>query len=113
MAETPSNLMTPTIFSNKIQEIFQNFSKVQVIIRDKQWIEEKKMGCFLGVTKGSNEPPKFIEVHYNGTTGKYNYFLHSIFFKKIQINHHLFLLEKELLLIQVIFSFYLFTLNIY
>jgi len=24
------------------------------------------MGCFLGVSKGSNEPPKFVEVHYKG-----------------------------------------------
>lgn len=23
------------------------------------------MGCFLGVTKGSTEPPKFLEIHYN------------------------------------------------
>ena len=35
-------------------------------VRDKAWAEEKKMGSFLSVTKGSSEPPKFVEIHYNG-----------------------------------------------
>jgi len=39
---------------------------VNVVVRDEEWIREKKMGCFLGVSKGSNEPPKFVEIHYKG-----------------------------------------------
>jgi leucyl aminopeptidase len=27
---------------------------------------EKKMGCLIGVSKGSAEPPKFLEIHYKG-----------------------------------------------
>lgn len=34
--------------------------------RDKAWAEEKKMGAFLGVSRGSDEPPKFVEVEYKG-----------------------------------------------
>lgn len=25
-----------------------------------------KMGSFLSVSRGSDEPPKFVEIHYNG-----------------------------------------------
>jgi len=33
------------------------------------------MGCFLGVTQGSEEPPKFLEIHYNplGDEGDHSY----------------------------------------
>lgn len=34
--------------------------------RDKKWAEEKKMGAYLGVAKGSDEPLKFVEVVYKG-----------------------------------------------
>lgn len=40
-------------------------------IREKAWIEEQGMGSFLGVARGSEEPPKFVEVHYrNGGDAK-------------------------------------------
>lgn len=80
LAETPANLMTPSLFSKAITEAFGGIStkvlkdfpqqsnnaqgKVNVVVRDKQWIEEKKMGCLLGVSQGSTEPPKLVEVHY-------------------------------------------------
>ncbi len=38
--------------------------------RDKNWIEEKKMGCFLGVAQGSVEPPVLIEMKYKKKTAK-------------------------------------------
>lgn len=28
-----------------------------------------KMGSFLSVTRGSDEPPKFVELHYDGCPG--------------------------------------------
>ena len=34
--------------------------------RDKSWAEEKKMGAFLSVSRGSEEPLKFVEVEYQG-----------------------------------------------
>lgn len=36
------------------------------LCRDKEWIESMKMGSFLSVSRGSDEPPKFLEIHYNG-----------------------------------------------
>lgn len=38
----------------------------RLIHRAKPWIESEQMGAFLSVAKGSDEPPVFLEVHYNG-----------------------------------------------
>lgn len=39
---------------------------VKVLVRDKCWAEEKKMGGLLNVAKGSDEPLAFLEIHYSG-----------------------------------------------
>src|SRR6266542_1209201 len=62
----PSNHMTPTIFTERVKSELQNLSKVEVIVRDKEWVEAKQMGSFLSVAKGSCEPLKFLEIHYKG-----------------------------------------------
>jgi len=41
---------------------------VRVDIYDQKWAEEKKMGSFLSVTRGSEEPPRFLELNYTGAT---------------------------------------------
>lgn len=64
-AEMPANYMTPTIFSKTAEELLGGFSNVKVIVHDQKWAEQKKMGSFLSVAKGSAEPPKFLEIHYN------------------------------------------------
>lgn len=65
LAETPANHMTPTIFSTTISQKFENY-QVKVIVRDREWAESMKMGSFLSVANGSDEPPKFVELHYDG-----------------------------------------------
>lgn len=35
--------------------------------RSQAWIEEQQMGAFLSVSKGSEEPPVFLELHYKGS----------------------------------------------
>ncbi|KAL5037018.1 hypothetical protein RTP6_004515 [Batrachochytrium dendrobatidis] len=64
--ETPANYMTPTIFSNNAVEIFKGIPNVTVTVRNSDFMEEKKMGSFLSVSRGSEQPPKLLEVHYNG-----------------------------------------------
>lgn len=36
------------------------------MFRSRAWIEEQRMGAFLSVSKGSEEPPVFLELHYSG-----------------------------------------------
>lgn len=40
--------------------------RLLVVSRSQAWIEEQQMGAFLSVSKGSEEPPVFLELHYNG-----------------------------------------------
>lgn len=69
LADTPANLLTPTIFANQVENVFQK-SNVSVNVYDKQWAEKEKMFSFLSVAKGSCEPPKFLEITYNKTDSK-------------------------------------------
>lgn len=54
------NYATPT----KLAEIAQGLKDVDIKVYDKDDIEKMGMGAFLGVAKGSSEPPKFIHLRY-------------------------------------------------
>ena len=64
LMETPANLMTPTRFGEIATELGTPLG-VKVIVHDKAWAKSKKMGSFLSVAQGSDEPPVFLEMHYN------------------------------------------------
>ncbi|XP_030750222.1 cytosol aminopeptidase-like isoform X2 [Sitophilus oryzae] len=64
LADTPANLLTPTIFADRAQEILSPLG-IDVKVYDQKWAEGQKMGAFLSVAKGSVEPPKFLEISYN------------------------------------------------
>ena len=68
LMEAPANLMTPEIFGetvkNKIEE-WNLSGNTEVIIRDEQWIKDKKMNSFLSVSAGSVNPPILLEIHVN------------------------------------------------
>lgn len=74
LADTPSNLLTPTIFSNEVQNILSSL-EVTVQIHEKNWAEQQKMFSFLSVTRGSVEPPKFVEITYNNGSSEKNPFV--------------------------------------
>ena len=38
-------------------------------IKSRDWIAKEKMGAFLSVAQGSDQEPKFAEVHYEGLVG--------------------------------------------
>lgn len=65
LMDSPANYMTPTIFAEKVKEKVTPFN-VQVVAHNQAWAEAKKMGSFLSVSRGSDEPPVFLEVTYNG-----------------------------------------------
>ncbi|KAG0069382.1 bleomycin hydrolase [Podila epicladia] len=70
LMETPSNYMTPTKFVerflNEVETQGLDTKKLQITVRDRVWAEEMKMGAFLSVAKGSDEPLKFLEIQYHG-----------------------------------------------
>ncbi|KAI9026767.1 cytosol aminopeptidase family, catalytic domain-containing protein [Hyaloraphidium curvatum] len=65
LAETPANLMTPTIFCERAVAALAD-PKITVHVRGPEWIEEKKMGLFKSVGQGSSQPQRLLEVHYAG-----------------------------------------------
>ncbi|BFY99051.1 hypothetical protein BsWGS_02091 [Bradybaena similaris] len=66
LKETPANLMTPRIFCEEITKSISKLPKCTVTVRDHAWAESMKMGSFLSVTRGSEEPPRFLEIDYQG-----------------------------------------------
>lgn len=68
LAETPANYMTPTIFAENVQQRLGD--RIQVVAHDRAWSEKQKMGSYLSVANGSNEPPVFLELTYAGNPDK-------------------------------------------
>ncbi|KIK94396.1 hypothetical protein PAXRUDRAFT_828052 [Paxillus rubicundulus Ve08.2h10] len=66
LMELPANIMTPTVFTERVKEELKGLANVEVIVRDEAWAAEKCMHTFLSVTKGTSEPAKFLEIHYKG-----------------------------------------------
>jgi aminopeptidase len=62
LAELPANHMTPSLFCDKAQEIFNNETSVKVNVHDYAWAKKQGMGSFLSVTHGSDEPCRFLEL---------------------------------------------------
>ncbi|XP_045074236.1 cytosol aminopeptidase [Coregonus clupeaformis] len=65
--EAPANHLTPSAFADTITHRLAPYADhVTIHKRSQEWIEEQQMGAFLSVSKGSEEPPVFLELHYNG-----------------------------------------------
>jgi leucyl aminopeptidase len=63
LVNEPSNRMTPTILAKHAQEMSKEVGlKCEAYGADK--IKELKMGAFLGVAQGSDEPPALIVMRY-------------------------------------------------
>jgi leucyl aminopeptidase len=69
LGNLPGNICTPTLLAERAQALAQEFGfKCEVLEREK--LEELKMGSFLSVTNGSDQPPKFIVLEYWGAGKK-------------------------------------------
>ncbi|HXT63415.1 MAG TPA: leucyl aminopeptidase [Pyrinomonadaceae bacterium] len=63
LANEPGGYMTPTIMAERAKKIAKEFG-LSVDILDQKQIEKLGMGSFLGVSVGSDEPPKLIVLKY-------------------------------------------------
>ncbi|KAJ8584088.1 hypothetical protein M405DRAFT_827455 [Rhizopogon salebrosus TDB-379] len=70
LMELPANMMTPTAFCERVQAEFSGIANVEIIVRDEAWASEKGMRTFLSVTQGTDQPAKFLEIHYKGAPSK-------------------------------------------
>ncbi len=64
-ANRPGNHATPSYLANEAKKLGKQFGfKVEVF--DRKQIAKIGMGSFLAVAQGSEEPPRFIVIHYSG-----------------------------------------------
>jgi leucyl aminopeptidase len=64
-----ANVCTPTYLANTAKKLAKDYD-FDVEILDRKQLEALKMGSFLSVTNGSDEPPKFIVLKHNGGKSK-------------------------------------------
>ncbi|KAI8140062.1 cytosol aminopeptidase family, catalytic domain-containing protein [Fennellomyces sp. T-0311] len=65
---TPANLMTPKAFSEEVAYLLAGLENIDIIVHDKDWAVRQKMNSFLSVAQGSDEPLRFLEIHYKGAS---------------------------------------------
>ena len=65
LGNIPPHDMTPTFLAKQAQVLAKKES-VNVTVLEKADMKKLGMGCLLGVASGSEQPPKFIIVEYNG-----------------------------------------------
>jgi leucyl aminopeptidase len=66
MANLAGNICTPTYLANIAAKLARGQRKLRVKVLGEAQIRKLKMGCFLSVTRGSDEPAKFIVMDYRG-----------------------------------------------
>ncbi|KAM0676400.1 hypothetical protein GVAV_000365 [Gurleya vavrai] len=65
LADTPANLMTPSLFVEYAKDLLKNLN-VEINVYDKEYLQENNMNLFLSVGEGSEEPLKFLVIKYKG-----------------------------------------------
>jgi len=70
LANTPSNICTPTYLAAEAKKLGQDYKNLTVKVLDEKAMAELGMGALLAVTKGSAQPAKLICLEYKGTTKK-------------------------------------------
>ncbi|OBZ90599.1 Cytosol aminopeptidase [Choanephora cucurbitarum] len=63
---SPANLMTPKLFADEVAYLLAGLENIDIHVRNEEWAKKQKMNAFLSVSRGSTEPLRFLEIHYNG-----------------------------------------------
>lgn len=71
LGNLPPNVCTPRYLADQARAMAKKYKSLKVQVLDEAGIRKEKMGCFLAVTQGSVEPPRFIVLeHRGGKAGK-------------------------------------------
>jgi leucyl aminopeptidase len=66
LANLPPNICTPTYLGTRALELAKEFPGIKTKVFDLNAIKALKMGAFLAVTQGSDQPPRLIVCEYRG-----------------------------------------------
>ena len=64
LANEPGGHLTPTILAGRAKDVAKEFG-LSIDVLDQKQMEKLGMGSLLGVSRGSDEPPKLIVMKYN------------------------------------------------
>jgi leucyl aminopeptidase len=66
LANLPPNVCTPRYMATRAQGLAKELPGIKTKILDEKGIKALKMGAFLAVTQGSDQPPRLIVCEYHG-----------------------------------------------
>ncbi len=66
LANLPANVCTPSYLGTRARELARRHKAVRARVMDEPEIKRLKMGAFLSVTRGSEQPPRLIVLEYRG-----------------------------------------------
>ncbi|QDP71878.1 leucyl aminopeptidase [Legionella israelensis] len=69
LANLPANICTPSYLAEKARELSKDHPPITTNIIGPEDMQKMGMGSLLAVAKGSDEPPRLIEVQYQGNPG--------------------------------------------
>ena len=69
LANLPGNVCTPTYLADQARALAERHPSLRVRVLEEAEIRAEKMGCFLAVTQGSDQPPKFIVLEHKAKRG--------------------------------------------
>jgi len=70
LANLPGNVCTPTYLGRTAEGLAKTHKSLKVKVLGPAEIKREKMGCFLAVTQGSEEPPRFIVIEHRHPKAK-------------------------------------------
>ena len=66
LANLPANVCTPTYLAQQARELARGYPAVKAQVLEESDLKRLKMGSFLSVTNGTDEPAKLIVLRYDG-----------------------------------------------
>jgi leucyl aminopeptidase len=66
LGNLPGNVCTPRYLAAQAKSLARDQRSIKARVFDEAEIRRLKMGCLLAVSKGSEEPPRFIALEYKG-----------------------------------------------
>lgn len=70
LGNTPPNVCHPTYFAKQAEALAKLDKRVSIEVLDEKKLKALKMGAFLAVSQGSEQPPRLVVLQYNGAKKK-------------------------------------------
>lgn len=70
LGNTPANICHPTYFAKQAEALAKLDKRVTIEVLDEKKMKALKMGAFLAVAQGSEQPPRLVALQYNGAKKK-------------------------------------------